>query len=151
MSDAWGGAFGDAWGASWGSSAPEPSPVVVTAPDAAGGSKAKRKVRGPYSDPRIFEEYIARCIAEREAPRVNVEKAVLQEALVEIVDERARAQQTELSSLIRENKILGKLISLERAKRSISAIASRQAQIRLQIQRMQDEEDEAILSLLQDL
>jgi len=83
---------------------PTPTPTVTTE-SPLGGSKPRKKIRGPYSDPRIFEEYVKRCIAEREAPRQNVEVAVLKEALVAEVEQREETGIAETATLLRENQI----------------------------------------------
>src|SRR5882762_2725238 len=109
--------------------APPPAPSI----SGLGGSKPK-KIRGPYSDPLVYEAYIARCIAEREAPRVNVEIAIIKEALVQEVEQRLEYDYTEVDALIRENQLLQRLLALESANRDLEAIETRQDQIMSQIE-----------------
>jgi len=116
-----------------------------------GGAKARRKIRGPYSDPRIYEAYIARCIAERERPRVNVQAAIIKEALVAEVEERRETEYAEIDALLRENQLLERLLALEATKRDAQAIAARQRQIALQIDEIEEEETLTVLRLLDDL
>lgn len=124
-------------------------PVVQPEQLSLGGSKPKRKVRGPYSDPRIFEEYVKRCIAEREAPRVNVEAAILKEALIAEVERRDTG--AEVAALINENQILKRLVALETTKRDVQAILARQRQIERQIEEMEEEEIRNILVLFDEM
>lgn len=130
--------------------APTPPVVVVSDESRLGGTKARRKkIRGPYSDPRIFEAYIKRCIAEREAPRVNVEVAVLKEALVEAVEQRP--DDAEFVALARENTILKRLVAVETTKRDFQALQARQRQIEQQLEELEDEEMRNILMLFIEL
>jgi len=124
---------------------------VLPPPIPPGGAKARRKIRGPYSDPRIYEAYIARCIAERERPRVNVQVAIIKEALVAEVEERRETEYAEIDALLRENQLLERLLALEATKRDAQAIAARQRQIALQIDEIEEEETLTVLRLLDDL
>ncbi len=116
-----------------------------------GGSKPRKKVRGPYWDSAVYEAYIQRCIVERQAPRESVEVAVLKEALVDEVELRRRQEGIDLSVLIKENEILERLIRMEKAKRDLAAIKSRQQQIARQIQEYEDEEAMALLALFDEM
>jgi hypothetical protein len=129
--------------------APPPAPVVIPTADLGGGSR--KKIRGPYSDPRIYEAYIARCIAEREKPRINLEAALVKEALVEEVEERHQTGYAEYDALIRENQILERLLALETAKRNLSAITARQRQIATQIEALEDDETRSVIMLLDEM
>lgn len=142
---AWGQAFGAAWGGSWG---PVGSASAVQAPNTT-AAKRKKKARGPYSDPRIYEAYIERCIAERQAPRDNVEAAVLKEALIDAVQARARAD--ELAAITKENALLHKLIAVERIKRNVASITARQRQIAARIEELEDDEARAVITLLDEM
>lgn len=130
---------------------PEPSVVSPVTEPTLAGSKARKRIRGPYSDPRIYQAYIARCIAEREKPRINIEVALLKEALVDEVEKRRQTTYDEYDALIRENHILERLISFERTKRDLSAIASRQRQISVQIDEIMEQEAQSIIMLLNDM
>lgn len=116
-----------------------------------GGTKARPRVRGPYSDPRIFQAYIERCIAERNAPRQNVEVATLKEALIDEVELRRTADLAERDLLLREAQILRRLLAIETARRDIAALTARQNQIARQIQQMEDDEASALLALFDEM
>lgn len=142
---AWGQAFGVAWGGSWGQVGAAPA---VQAPNTT-GTKRKKKLRGPYSDPRIYEAYIERCIAERQAPRENVEAAVLKEALIDAV--QTRAQANELQAITKENAVLHRLIAMEKVKRNVASITARQRQIAARIEELEDDEARAVITLLDEM
>lgn len=128
------------------------TPAVILPPEVQdGGSRGRKKIRGPYSDPRIYEAYIARCIAEREKPRINLEAALVKEALVEEVEERHQTGYAEYDALIRENQILERLLALETAKRNLSAITARQRQIATQIEALEDDETRSVIMLLDEM
>lgn len=93
------------------------------------GARRKKKVRGPYSDPKIFDEYVRRAIAERTAPRLDPQKAVLQEALLHEVELRRRQDIIGLDTLTRENETLKALIEVERNRRDLKALKARAQQI----------------------
>lgn len=114
-----------------------------------GGSK--RKIRGPYSDPRIYEDYIKRCIAEREAANRPIEVAVLKDALVAEVEKREQFEYSERDALIRENQILKRLLALAKAKRDVAAMLARQKQIQEQIEEFEEQEAGALLALFDDM
>lgn len=142
------------WSVYQGDPIAEPAlPVVISVPEIpfSGGTRNRKKIRGPYSDPRIYEAYIARCIAEREKPKVNLEVALVKEALVEEVEEREQTGYAEYDALIRENQLLERLLALETAKRNLSAIAARQRQIAVQIEAIEDDETRSIIMLLDDM
>lgn len=125
---------------------PPPPPEVPV-----GGARARKKIRGPYSDPRIYKAYIARCIAEREKPRLNVEMALIKEALVDEVEERRQTEYAEYDALIRENQLLERLVALGETKRDVTAIAARQRQIAGQIEDLEDDEDRSVIMLLDEM
>jgi hypothetical protein len=121
-----------------------------------GGAKGKRKkIRGPYSDPRIYDEYIKKAVAEREGkPEQNIELAVVQEALVAQIEEREQTGYEEPAALSMENQLLSRLAELEsKNKRLVSKVHARQRQIDAQLEQMKQEEEETgnILILLQEL
>lgn len=118
-------------------------------PSEIAGSKRKKKVRGPYSDPRIYEAYIERCIAERQAPRGNVEAAVLKEALIDAV--QARAQANELAAITKENELLHRLIAMENIRRNVESITARQRQIAARIEELEEDEARAVITLLDEM
>jgi hypothetical protein len=129
-----------------------PSPTVqVGEPSTLGGSKPHKKRRGPYSDPKIFEEYIKRCIAEREQPRVSVQAAVLKEALVHEVEERTETAYAERDALLRENQILEQLLAFETAKRDLQAIRARQRQIDRQLRDIESDEVSFLLAVFEEM
>lgn len=144
---AWGQAFGGAWADSWG---PVGAAPAIQAPDTA-KTKRKKKVRGPYSDPRIYEAYIERCIAERQAPRGNVEVAVLKEALIDAVQERRQADAAELEAITKENELLHRLIAMEKVRRNVESITARQRQISARIEELEDDEARAVITLLDEM
>ena len=146
--NAWGASWGTAWGNSWGSDTPTP-PAPAPTPTPLGGSK--RRIRGPYSDPRIYEAYIARCIAEREAPRTKLVKAILKESLVQEVEKRRSTDYAERDALINENEILQRLVAMEMARRDLNAIHARQLQIERQIELLEQEEAGILLALFDDM
>jgi hypothetical protein len=111
-------------------------------PTATIGSKGharKKKIRGPYSDPRIFEAYVQRCIAERAAPRVDPAKAAVQEALIHEVEQRRAQDIVTLDALVSENEALRAVIDVERSKLGLRALRARQEQIGRQVQAMKKE------------
>lgn len=125
--------------------------VVPGGPDSGSVLARKKRIRGPYSDPRIYEAYIARCIAEREKPRVNLEVALVKEALVDEVEERRQTEYAEYDALVRENQLLERLLAFERTKRNLAAIAARQRQISIQIEELMEQEAQSIIMLLNDM
>lgn len=128
-----------------------PPTVQVGEPSTLGGSKPHKKRRGPYSDPKIFEEYIKRCIAEREQPRVSVQAAVLKEALVHEVEERTETAYAERDALLRENQILEQLLAFETAKRDLQAIKARQRQIDRQLRDIESDEVSFLLAVFEEM
>jgi hypothetical protein len=143
MADAWGGSWGTAWGVSWGGVA-----AAIPVTPIGGSRNPHKKVRGPYSDHRIYEQYIARCIAERAAPRTDTAEAVLKEALVGEVEERWQTGYDERDALLRENLILERLLTLETARRDLRAIELRQRQIARQLDALDKEEAGILLALV---
>lgn len=147
MSDAWGGSWGGAFGASFGSSDSGPQAQQDTI-----GSKRK-KLRGPYSDPRIFEEYVERCIAERNAPRTQgTEVAIIKEALVEAVEKRAVDDaKPARSALMQEVKLVEQLADLESSQKSVLALIARKIQIERQLQALEEEEAGMLLAIFDEM
>lgn len=120
------------------------------------GAKGKRKkIRGPYTDPRVYDEYIKKAIAAREGkPEQNVALAVVQEALVAQIEERQQTGYEEPAALSMENQLLSRLAELEsKNKRLVSKVHARQHQIDAQLEEMKQEEDVTrnILILLHEL
>lgn len=135
--------FWQGWGDGW--EEESAAPVAVLAETPLVGSKRRVVVRGPYNDPRIFEEYIKRCIAEREAPRTtSLPVAVLKESLVDVVEERRGAGLLDWGTLIREQEILARLAAVEQAKRDIRAIEARMIQIAKQLKKLEAAEQERL-------
>ena len=112
------------------------------------GSRRKKQVRGPYSDPAIFDEYVRRSIAEREAPRTDTQKAALQEALLHEVETRRQQDVITLDVLSRENEALRAVIDVERNRRDLQALKARAEQIAEQyavLERQESARDELAL------
>jgi hypothetical protein len=116
-----------------------------------GGSKPRKRIRGPYSDPLIFEEYIKRCIAEREVPRADVATAMLQESLIEVVQTRKSREFAELETLLEENQLLMRLLVIEGTKRNVTVLEARRRQVEQQLQKLHDEEETVLLALFDEM
>lgn len=129
-----------------------PQAVIETVSSLLGGSKPKKKIRGPYTDPRIYEEYIERCIAERNVPRENVEVAILKEALVEQVSQRrTEAEDVQYATLVSENQILARLVETETARLNLQALRARQGQIAKQLADIEEEEIRQLLMVWEEM
>ncbi len=122
---------------------------MVIAPDS-GASKRKKKVRGPYSDPAIYEAYVQRCIDERNVPRETpVAVSVLKEELIATVESRPQHGLFDRPVLLDELSILVRLQAVEKAKRALSAIAARIRQIQKQLKQLEDEQEfEEVITIL---
>ncbi len=124
------------------------APVVSTLSVESYGSKRKRQVRGPYSDPAIFDAYVKRILAERAAPRVDPAKAALQENLLHEVEARRAQEIVTLDTLASENATLRALIEVENNKKDLRALKARHTQLGEQLvmlERQEAERDEIAL------
>lgn len=109
------------------------------------GSKGKKKrIRGPYSDPLVYEAYIQRSINELRQPQKNpvLAKAIEELAVIVSLDDEDEERLAELASLSKERDALQKLISLEKAKVSAAILRARQASIERRLEDLELEEEE---------